>query len=270
MTLSRLGRVLVLVAACALPCAARAQAEPSSEAQELFERGIAAAKAGELESAFELFVRSRALSETPNTLLNLAIVQERLGRNVDALETLDALDARPDAADDPSRLEKSQKLRARALAEVAELHWTVEPADAKVTIDGSLAPPRIRLVPGAHVVRSTATGYVSEQLVLTLVRAERRELRIALEREQKDTAPAVVARTTPEVAAGPSHANGLTKLTLPEQTGDKGTGVDARSRKLRLGLSIGASVLAVAAGVATVVLLTRDSSEPSPAGELPF
>lgn len=253
---------------CATAPSVQARAQAVDPAQELFVEGLTEAKAGRLEHAVELFNRSRELNETANTLLNLAIMQSRLERYPDALRTLDALDARPDVNDDPTRVEKSQKLRARALAEVAEIELVITPSEATVTCDGLAMTPPIRVLPGSHVLRFSSVGFTEQQSTLTLASGERRRLQVSLQSVAQaptmgvgegDTARGPRVRTDSSAVIG-----GATDPARPD---------DARvsdRRGLRVALWVGAAVAVIAGGTAGVLWLTQDESTKPPAGEFPF
>lgn len=83
-------------------------------ARSLFEAGVAAGRQTRWSEAEELFQRSRALVEKPNTLLNLAIVQINLGRGREALATLDRLEAIATPAEHATVLERAGALRIEA------------------------------------------------------------------------------------------------------------------------------------------------------------
>src|SRR4051812_33839736 len=80
--------VISLALALGAPIVARAD-EPldpvAQEAQQSFAAGREAVKKGELGRAVELFKHSQELKPTPGTLLNLASVEEQLGKLTAAL-----------------------------------------------------------------------------------------------------------------------------------------------------------------------------------------
>src|SRR5690349_20986756 len=85
----------LVLALCASLVPVSASAQPSAdpaEARRLFDAGRAHADAERWPDAVTAFEASRALLERPSTLFNLASALVRVGRSIDALETLDALE----------------------------------------------------------------------------------------------------------------------------------------------------------------------------------
>ncbi len=240
---------LCLLVTCGVSSPARA--DEASDAKALFVEGTAAAREGRLSAAEALLAKSRVLHETANTLLNLAIVQQRLGRHLDTLDTLDALDARADVADDPQRRAKSDTLRATSMAEVCVLEAHLSPADAELFVDDEPRVAPVRLMPGRHTLIVRAQGYTPSQQELELRGGERRKVDVTLE----EIARPQGTEATPNAPVSPLvPAPSLQPVSIPDHPRPE------RRRSWRIAAITTAAILAVAAGTVGVVLLTRDDS----------
>ena len=113
-TLVRLGSLrlvsaLLLMVACLVSLPQRALADANEEARAEFVQGVEATQHEHWQEAREHFKRSAELVPKPSTLVNLAVVEVRLGLPKDAQATLDKFEQLPTSAE-------HQDLRARAEA----------------------------------------------------------------------------------------------------------------------------------------------------------
>lgn len=176
--------VIVALMLWAATCGTALAQEPASaEAAALFGRGVALGEEDRWAEAHEQFRRSLALVERPATRFNLAYAAFRMGHFVDAIADFDRYgDVGPRAAD-------AVRLRAEAATFVAEVEISVEPADARLVVDGraiegSGARRTIALDPGAHHVLALAEGHAEAELDLVLAAGERSSRSITLAREE--------------------------------------------------------------------------------------
>ncbi|MCB1009992.1 MAG: PEGA domain-containing protein, partial [Acidobacteria bacterium] len=149
----------------------------------LFTQGSDLAEQERWAEALPLFRRSRALVARPSTIFNIASVLARLGRNIEAIETLDELDRR-------RRFPRSLRgpvaeLRQRLEGLVAVLELRFSPINAEVIVDGEASTGtglerRLRLDPGEHVVSIQLQGYEPEQIRISMLAGEREERQIVL------------------------------------------------------------------------------------------
>lgn len=162
-----IARLLVVALIAVVPIAAQAQgaeasASMSAAARDLYQEGVTAAGAGDLEHAIASFERSYALSPRDATLLNLAQVQEQAGHLVAALEAYRRFVARAD----PDMTARYGE-RARAAADALEpriAHLTIvalgsEDGDV-VHLDGAVVAAEslgvaLPIDPGHHDVTVT-------------------------------------------------------------------------------------------------------------------
>jgi hypothetical protein len=148
-------------------------ADVQAEARRLFDEGRAHADAERWPDAVTSFEGSRALLERPSTLFNLASALVRVGRSLDALDALAALERIADPRRDRTMLAGVADLRARADSSLRHVVVTVAPEDALLEIDGhpveGTGPTReLVLDPGAHSAALSAAGFTTEHVEIAL------------------------------------------------------------------------------------------------------
>jgi len=196
----------------ALVCAQEAEPEsPPADARALFERGIEYSDQERWGEAVEYFRRSWALLERPSTAYNLAVALLRLGQPTGALDALE--DFLRVADGDDSRRPRARELLETALAAIAHVTMTVEPATAVVRVDGSLVggegPVReLRLDPGQHNVRVEAEHHEPEAITIAVVDGERVQRSVTLAHLPEPTGPATL-RVTSAVAGASILVDGV-------------------------------------------------------------
>jgi hypothetical protein len=244
--------VLALALAIAWPAAASGEEAASGDqarARQLFEQGVAAARAEDLGAAIDAFVESYALYPHPGTLLNLGLYQIRAGRRVDAHATLSALMERwGEVISDLARDEVGQRLRELEAA-LAFVTISTSPPGAAVSLDGvelgrtPLAAP-IPREPGPCTVEARLEGHEPATETLDLRAGERSTVSLVLAPiADPDEPPALVveSRTAGALASvdeaepapvplrlalepgehevalsAPGHASQTRQVTLPE------------------------------------------------------
>lgn len=201
-----------LLAVAVLLASVPARADDVTEARDLFRRGAELAKDGQWSAALSSFERSAKLRPHPGTTYNIGICERALGQYVRARRTLiRALEQRTSDADLPeATVFEIGKLRAEIDGLVATLDVILEPADARVAIDGQPLEPsgkdgqlplalagtlppgpgksmpwssfRVVLDPGHHVFVLGREGF-SEAVHAEDVRpGDRRSIRLVLDR----------------------------------------------------------------------------------------
>lgn len=175
------------------PAPARAQdatppatpADPAqAEAQALFRRGVELGEQDRWAEALEHFRRSRDIAARPNTVFNIAFANYRLGRFREAVPAFDEYLAMTEG-EASERRDEAVRLRGEAVASLAEIRLTIEPADARLLVDGeahdgSGAERVVVLDPGRHVLRASAAGHDEGTLSLAVLAGERGERRMTL------------------------------------------------------------------------------------------
>lgn len=159
-------------ASSAAPSAAPS-AEVQAEARRLFEAGRDHADAERWPDAVTAFEGSRALLERPSTLFNLASALVRVGRALDALETVEALERIADPDRDRALLSGMAELRARAESSLRHVVLTVTPDTAIVEVDGQPvegagARRELMLDPGPHAATVSLRGFTTERVDIAL------------------------------------------------------------------------------------------------------
>lgn len=152
---------------------APATAADQAEARRLFDAGRAHADAERWPDAVTAFEGSRALLERASTLFNLASALVRVGRALDALETLDALERIADPHRDRALLAGAPDLRARAESSIRHVVLTVEPSGASVEVDGEPiegagARRELTLDPGPHAASVAMQGYETQHVEIAI------------------------------------------------------------------------------------------------------
>lgn len=163
----RLAALIVVFAVIVRPVTVGAQ--DLAEAQRLFRRGVELANDERWGEAAEYFRRARSLSERPSVVCNLGFALYHLGEASEATEALDrCLElGRADASwstEHGAELATARRYRADLRPAVGHLHLTVEPATARVLIDGepiegSGSRRTIDVDPGRHRLMVSADGF---------------------------------------------------------------------------------------------------------------
>lgn len=162
--------------------AASPAADPATTAaaRALFERGVAAADAGDHATAAELLARSHALRASPVVAFNLAESLVVLGRLVEASETLAGVER--DATHDELRVAAAER-RAELARRIPLVTVVVRPTDTEVEVrlDGTALAPALRGIatptdPGVHVATALRDGEEIARVEASLAEGQRTEL----------------------------------------------------------------------------------------------
>ena len=155
-----------------------------AEAQALFRRGVELGEQDRWAEALEHFRRSRAIAARPNTVFNIAYANHRLSRFREAIPGFDEYLALTEG-ETSDRRDEAMRLRGEAVASLAEIRLALEPADARLLVDGDAhegtgAVRVITLDPGRHTLRATSAGHDEGTLTLSVLAGERGERRMVL------------------------------------------------------------------------------------------
>lgn len=210
---------LVIVALAAPPVRVRAQA-PNSDDARLFREGREALKRKQWLVACERFSASLALKVSPGTLLNQAECRDKLGRLVEAQQSLRAA-IELLASDDPHHQRKPGEEHLAALeARVPRLTITLAPGapdGTKVLLDDRGVEPNneLRRNPGKHVIVVRAPGYAERGENVTLREGELTEVSVAPGEKRPDpSAGPVAGRERPSAVGSRDRAgDSSTKVT---------------------------------------------------------
>ena len=160
-----------LALACSLPRTSRAQqpathadsqSDGRAQASAHFQRGIEHADAGDYARALAEFEHAHALQPHPSVLYNIGLALVALDRPVRAVQVLRAyLEQSGDQAPQDQRARAQAQLE-KLLPRVALVNFVVEPAQARVTVDGQEIDPRNEQVlsRSQHNVEVTAPEHV--------------------------------------------------------------------------------------------------------------
>lgn len=161
-----------------------AGAQPRSEAEVRFERGVALFTARNYDGALVEFQRSLALSGGVDLLYNIGRTYQAMGRYAQAAESVEEYLRRArDLA--PERREEVARTLATLQGFIAHLAVRVTPDDAVVTLDGEriagarLAAP-LPVNPGRHVISAQRAGFTTAAEPVVIASGERRAVTLAL------------------------------------------------------------------------------------------
>ena len=181
--MSRLAVALSLVLATVLPAmlpstvvhaqarTGAAQRAQDAEARALFEEGRGHAEAERWIEALDAFRRSRAVSERPTTIFNIATTLIRLGRAQEALATIAELERVADPNTHARILTDAAEIRRQAESSLRHVTIVVNPVTATVEVDGQVVGGEgleraMTLDPGAHAIVVSAQGHREERFSL--------------------------------------------------------------------------------------------------------
>ncbi len=165
----RTGMLIVLMSVLAMPLGARAQeVAPSggdvTEAERLFDEGVAATERGDFAAALDSFQRSHRLNPLPDVLYNIAMCHKALGDLPAALNAFAEYVARMGGNLQPDEQAEFDALLADLVPRVGRIVVESTQTEAEIRIDrtavGSTPMPGWRAVaPGRHRVEITKPGF---------------------------------------------------------------------------------------------------------------
>jgi len=168
---------------------------------EAIDRAVAAYEAGDYAKAHQHFAAAHEISPNARTLRGLGKAEFELRNYGKSLSYLEAsLSAQQKPLDDRLREEVST-LAARARAYVGELHVSVEPGTATVSIDGvkvaSGPEASLSLLIGDHMLEFHAIGHLPETRSVRIAAGQRTSVHVALATPRASAEPLPMARATP-------------------------------------------------------------------------
>lgn len=218
------------------------RAEPVAYAEHV-RLGLAAYERGDYAESRVQFLAAHALAPSARTLRGLGKVEFELHDYGAAAQYLTQALADDRKPLDATLRAETEQLLARARVYVGEVHITIEPQAATISVNGvttARGPEASLLLPiGEHILDFSASGRLPERRVIHIDRGAHVSVRITL------------AGLVPAPAAAQSL------MPMP----DSDTKVDReRTRKRRLWLGIAGATLVAAAVTAAVVAVHRNSS----------
>ena len=188
--------VLLIALWSLIATSALAQSVAEKEtARTLMKTGDSKFESGDYDGALQDYTAADAIMGVPVTRFAMGTAQARLGRLLEARDTLVNIANMPaksqpepqpfvDARDNAAAL--AVELEAR-IATVTFVVTGVNAADVSITVDGETVPPALRTAPrrvdpGDRRIEVSAVGYQTYDEVLTLADGETRELQVALVR----------------------------------------------------------------------------------------
>jgi hypothetical protein len=221
--LARLAAPLVLsvIAACALPHLAHAQAaDARAESRARFERGVELIGQGAFADAVRELEAARSLYPTASIHFNLGLAYRGVGRARDAIGSFDRFLAAVGSSGDPARVEEVNRYLRTLRSTLARVRIQVSPSDARVSVDGepvAVGTAEIALDPGAHVLEARAPGHADLRREIRLEPGSSSTELLALER--------VRGAATLVLDVSPEHAE-VRLDGAPRGTGDQRISLD--------------------------------------------
>jgi len=247
---------ILVVLAVSAPARAQGPLDPEAvdprieQARALFEEAVAAFDAQDYGTALPLFEQSYSVRESALVLFNIAVTEQRLGRDLEGHRHFREY-LRSYGGEGGERAAVAERESAALLGRLARVRLNVMPGEAIVTLDGmpmdaSLDEDGVVLRPGAHALVAEAPDHERAELSVTLGAGEERTITLQLEPVAPPPDLQVPAeRMRPEVIPAPVDDGGM--LESPA-------------------FWIVAGVVAAGVGVALAVLLSSAAADDSFAG----
>ncbi len=181
----RCGRAgAVYLAAVITAAGASAGAQPRSEAEVRYERGVALYTARNYEGALAEFRRSLELSGRVDLLFNIGRTYQMMARYPEAATAIEEYLRRASDLSADRRQEVTRVLTTLR-GFIARLRVRVVPADAAVTLDGEPVTPahlaaELAVGPGRHVVAAQRAGFGTRSEAVIIASGETRDVVLTL------------------------------------------------------------------------------------------
>ncbi len=274
MTTMRFRRFLPSGFACATPLAilitvlsadahARPQPQPQSQpqsqpqgpgasasdatrqkAEQLFAKGVAAMQKKDWATAYQAFDESFAQRASHDAAANLAQAAFKLNRFAVAAQYFSVALRMMPTSEPPKRKAAVERAFEEAKKEVAAVSVTVEPADARVLVDGTPQPfDAVFLEPGDHTIEARAEGFETKREKVVAVKGGDRRLAFRL---QKAKAPAGGEGGAAPVPTGPEQGpppGGAASADKPDESSARTTVLIAEGVIAAVGLGVGVGYL---------------------------
>jgi hypothetical protein len=243
---------------------ASAQEDPGlRDAQARFQEGVARVRAGKLEEALLSFKMALAVAHKPVILWNLALVEEKTHRNVDALGHFrEYLHDAP--SDDPDR-ERAQKHIDALSAQVAHIDVSTV-AGARLAVDGTAAGTAplkdgLDVMPGHHIVEARL-GAFAKSVELDLRAGQRLEASLQ-ETDSRSTAGAAPAPATGATApmGTPEGAPPVQPTPAPERPVDAPSSGPSLAKIITVAGLGGTALLGVGLGAVYALRSQNDAND---------
>lgn len=249
----------VALATCTIGTASVAAAQaagPSAAdrdtARNLMDIGDEHFDAGRYEEALESYEAADEIMNVPTTRFAVGKTQEKLGKLVEARDTLLSVRQLPVMEDETGPLEEARTKAAELAFAIGKRIPTLEimvrgVPEVDVQVDGTpieraaTSVPR-RMNPGTHQVVVTAPGYQQQTRSVTLTEGDTQKLEIQLEPLPQTPAPPPLTKPTPTVRPLPDDGSRTSSLVY-------------------IGFSVGAAGLLVGAITGGIALATASSLE---------
>jgi len=187
------------------------------EARRAFDRGLEFVEQRAFEEALVEFARAYQLDSNFNVLFNLGQVYVALGRPVEAVDALRRYLTAGEAEIAPQRKEEVTEELARLERRVARLTFVVEPAGARLSIDGRDAgtaplPHEVRVRAGSHTVTVSKPGFTAAERSIVVSGGQQMTISLALD----------AVRVPPSPSPPPPSRSPLPSTPMPTSASPRG------------------------------------------------
>lgn len=182
----------------------------AQEAQQLFVEGREAMKKGELGRAAGLFLRSQELHPTVGTLMNLATIEEQLGKISSAVAHFELATKELPEGDELLPVAKAGIARLKPRVPTLRIDRAVgAPADMSIKVEGAaLAASQVgaerKLDPGSYTITTEAPGHEPRRYTVKLLEGAHDTLAVEPGKAIATASPTAQApaRTSPLASVG--------------------------------------------------------------------
>ncbi len=162
----------------------RASGSPASEFRYRFRQGVEALKQGRLKEALDRFLQAHRLAPNPNTVRNIALCLEKLGRLYEAFSFYQELATFPKVDRDNRRF--AEKALKRLAPRVARVRVETDPPGATLYLDRralgayGTTPVEVAEAPGRHSIIVEKPGFHRAVRTVTLTIGRVASLKVPL------------------------------------------------------------------------------------------
>jgi hypothetical protein len=155
------------------------------KAEQLFAKGVAAMQKRDWATAYQAFDESFAQRASHDAAANLAQAAFKLNRFAVAAQHFSVALRMMPTSEPPKRKAAVERAFEEAKKEVTAVSVTVEPADARVLVDGTPQPlDAVFLEPGEHTIEARAEGFETKREKVVAVKGGSLQLAFSLQKAQ--------------------------------------------------------------------------------------
>ena len=210
------------------------------KAEQHFAKGVTAMQKKDWASAYQAFDESFALRASHDTAANLAQAAFKLNRFAVAAQPFSVALRMMPTSEPPKRKAAVERAFEEAKKEVTAVSVTVEPADARVLVDGTPQPlDAVFLEPGEHTIEARAAGFEAKREQVVAVKGGERQLAFRLQKLAAPGGGEGGAAPVPDGGQQPRPPEGAAGGDKPDDSSTKTTVLIAGAGLTVLSLGVG-------------------------------